>query len=180
MRSVILIIALSTLSIGFSCRSYTNNSKNTEKLKKTTTLCPEDGNCSFKSSPKTSVVFKTDELGIGYVDFLEKEASLLTFEYQRTEVQHTLDGHYMERVYIELPPAPRAISLTNSELQEVNLLFERRCYCKGETGVYPINRGTLKLTPLEDDRFHLELWFTTSEVPHIISKIEETFSLKKP
>jgi len=180
MIRVILIIALSTLSLGFSCKSYTNNAKNTEKLKKTTPLCPEDGNCSFKSSPKTSVVFKTDEFGFGYVDFLENEATLLTFEYQRTEVQHSLDGHYMERVYIEMPVAPHAITLTDSQLQDVNLLFERRCYCKGETGVYPINRGTLKLTPLGDERFHLELWFTTSEVPHIISKIKETFSLKKP
>ncbi|MBJ7880897.1 hypothetical protein [Gelidibacter salicanalis] len=180
MRTVILIIGLIALPIEFSCKSHTNNLKNTEKLNTVTPICPEDGNCSFKSSPNTSVVFKTDEFGIGYLEYLEKDTTLLTFEYQRTEAPNTLDGYYIERLYIELPPALQALTLKDSALQQVNVLFERLCYCKGETGIYQINTGTLNLTPLENERFHLELTFTTTEVPHIISKIEETFSLKKP
>ena len=36
------------------------------------------------------------------------------------------------------------LSLTNEALQNVKLYFGRLCYCKGETGYYPIKNGEFK------------------------------------
>lgn len=179
MRLVILRIGLIALTVVFSCKSHINKLTNSDQLNKAASICPKGGHCSFKSALNTSVVFKIDEFNIGYVDYLEKKATLLTFEYIRDEIPNTVDDQYIERLYIELPPVPQALLLKDNALQQVHLLFERLCYCKGETGIYQINQGTLSLQPLGEDRFHLKLTFKTSDVPHIITEIDEIFSLKQ-
>ncbi|WP_299394681.1 hypothetical protein [uncultured Gelidibacter sp.] len=161
----------------FSCKSQDTILKNSDELNKTFSMCPDDGKCSYNSFPNTAVKFHIDEFGMGYIEYLKKKSTLLKFEYQRDTLPNTADGHYIERVYIELPPAPKSFILKDNALQQVNLLFERLCYCKGETGIYQINTGTLSLTPLDDGRFHLKLHFKTSEVPQILTEIDEIITL---
>ena len=54
----------------------------------------------------------------------------------------------------------------------------RLCYCKGETGYYPINNGEFNIEKSGRDTVKIDIEFSIKEVPQIISKISETISLK--
>ena len=171
-------ILLTTLILLLSCKSQTYNVSHSNESHKSNTICPEEGNCNFSISPNQSIDFKKDEFGIGYAEFIISESNVLKFEYQRNEIPNTADGHYIERVYLELPRHPKTLFLKDQDLEKANLLFERVCYCKGQTGFYKIDQGTLSLRSMGNNRYHLKLSFKTSEVPQIITEINEIFSLE--
>lgn len=169
---------LSILVLTFSCKSQHPDmlDSNIENSQRTT--CPDEGKCNFSLSSNQSIQFKKDEFGIGYAEFIKKDALLLKFEYQRDDIPNTVDGQYIERIYLELPNHPKTLNLKYEELKNINLLFERVCYCKGETGLYKIDQGTLSLKPLGNNSYHLKLKFKSS-VPQVITEIDEIFSLNE-
>lgn len=173
----IQVLVLFLLIGATSCKSQTNTMKDSDNLN-TYSNCPDNGDCSFKVLPNTSNIFNTDEFDIGYLEQIKTDSILLIFEYNRHKTPNNPDDYHIERVYIELPSKPQPLALNDVALQQVNLLFERLCYCKGETGVYQISNGSLTLTSLKQNKFHLNLHFSTSEVPQSISEIDELFSLK--
>lgn len=177
MRMHFGVVSFILVTLVLSCKSQREILKNNYSLHPVTSRCPEDGVCSFKVAPKMSVLFKTDEFGIGYVDYFEAQSTLLTFEYQRKTPENTVDGHYNERLYLQLAPDQKALHLKDQELQKVNLLFERICYCKGDTGVYQINSGNLVITPLANNQVHLKLSFRSLEVPQIITELNEIITI---
>lgn len=68
------------------------------------------------------------------------------------------------------------VNLKDSELEKVNLLFGRLCFCRGQSGYYKITRGDLKVTKTNaNNEFLLTLNFKTDDVPQIITEISEKF-----
>ena len=171
-----LTLILLTFFLMLSCKSQHPDNLNLDAQNEHHTICPDQGKCNFSVITNQSLKFKKDEFGIGYTEFIKKDAILLKFEYQRNDIPNTVDGHYIERVYLELPKSTKVLNLKNQALQKVNLLFERVCYCKGETGFYQIEQGTLSLTSLGNKNYHLKLNFK-SPVTQLITEINEVFSL---
>ena len=140
--------------------------------------CPDNGECSLELIPNKSLEFKKDEFGISYPIITEGKKTILKYTYNRNSVPNTQDSNYTEIVYAELDKTITEISLTNKELQTVKLYFGRLCYCKGETGYYPINNGEFNIEKSGKDTVKIDIEFSIKEVPQIISKISETISLK--
>jgi hypothetical protein len=140
--------------------------------------CPENGTCSMELIPNKTIVFKTDNIGIMYPVISEGDKTILKYTYQRNAILNTQDGNYTEIIYAELDATITPIKLSNEALQDVKFYFGRLCYCKGETGYYPIKNGDFKLTKIDKNSFKIDLNFKVSEVPQIISNIEEIISLK--
>ncbi len=140
--------------------------------------CPENAECSIELIPNKLLEFKKDEFGNSYPIITEGEKTILKYTYKKNLVPNTQDSNYTEIVYAELNKTITEISLTSKELQTIKLYFGRLCYCKGETGYYPINNGNFKIEKSGKNTVKIDIEFSIKEVPQIISKISETISLK--
>jgi len=172
MKILNLIIILSLIGCNANKQLSANN-----KLSATTNMCPDDGVCTYKVLKNKNFIIKTDEFGNSYSELTEGKKTVLKFEYSRNVPKNVQDGNYQEIVYIEIDAETKNIELENEALQNVNLGFGRICFCRGQTGYYKITEGELKLTKLKNNEYHVILNFKTSEVPQVITSINETFKL---
>ena len=116
-------------------------------------------------------------MGSYYTEVVEGGGYVFKFEYKRNEIPDTVDGHYIEQVFIELNEENLELQLRDSELKKANIMFARYCYCKGQTGFYRISQGNLSIKKTADKTYQLKLDFSQNEVPQIITQIQEVFSL---
>jgi len=161
-----------------SCKSTQKTNQMSESIIVTTENCPNNGICFLELIPNKSLVFKTDEFGNLYPIISEGEKTILKYTYKRNPISKTQDSDYTEIVYAELGKNITKTTLTSEKLQTIKLYFGRLCFCKGETGYYPIKNGNFKISELTKNSFKIDFEFTIKEVPQIISKISETVSLK--
>lgn len=168
--AVLLLISFS------SCKSFNFQIKTPTMID--SIICPENGNCSLELIPNKSIEFKEDEFGILYPIISEGNKTLFKYTFQKKPIKELQDSNYTEIIYAELETTISEMSLTNQDLSSIKLYFGRLCYCKGATGYYPIKNGTFKITQTAKDSVNFKLDFTITEVPQIISKINEIISLK--
>ncbi|WP_457609548.1 hypothetical protein [Lutibacter sp.] len=161
-----------------SCKSTQKTNKVSESIIMTTKNCPNNGRCVLELIPNKSLIFKTDEFGNSYPVISEGEKTILKYTYKRNPISKTQDSDYTEIVYAELGKTITEFSLNNEDLKTIKLHFGRLCYCKGETGYYPIKNGTFKITLINRKTIKIDFEFNINKVPQIISKINETIYLK--
>ncbi len=140
--------------------------------------CVSNGKCEVKLTPNKNLVFKKDKFGNLYPEITVGENTLLTYTFKRNTIKNTQDSNYTEIIYANLPKNIKEISLTDSELKQVNLYFARLCFCKGETGYYPIENGTFKLTKTNKGSLKITCEFKVKNIPQVVSSFEETIPLK--
>lgn len=140
--------------------------------------CPTDGNCSFQVLNRRIINNVEGSLGEFYVEIIEGNMLVLKFEYRRNEIANTVDGHYIEQVFFQLDKNNLHLDIKDSELEKVNAVFSRFCYCKGQTGYYHIKNGMFSLKKTLENTYQLNFDFKVDEVPQVITKIHETFSLE--
>jgi len=140
--------------------------------------CPDNGECSIELIPYKSLEFKKDKFGNVYPVVSEGGKTILKYTYKRKSNKNLQDSNYTEIIYAELDKNIQEISLKDNELQSKKIYFGRLCFCKGETGYYPINKGVFKISKNCKDTIKIDFEFIIDEVPQIISKINESISLK--
>ncbi len=160
-----------------SCKS-TQKINQVSKSIMSTENCPNNGVCFLELIPNKSLIFKTDEFGNSYPVISEGEKTILKYTYKKNPIPKTQDSNYTEIVYAELGKTITEFSLNNEDLQTIKLYFGRLCYCKGETGYYPIKNGTFKITLINRKTIKIDFEFNINKVPQIISKINETILFK--
>jgi hypothetical protein len=148
---------------------------NGHKYKNRITECPQDGTCKTELLKNKSLKYSRGSLGELYIEVVDSNLLVLKFEYKRNQIPSTADSNYVEQVYVQIDN--ENLETQESDLRKTNIIFARFCYCKGQTGYYKIKNGTLTIKRVKDKTYHLILDFTLEEVPQIISKIEETFTL---
>lgn len=142
-----------------------------------TTNCPIDGTCTFEVLKDKSLnILKTD-LEETYAEITDGQSHVLKFEYKRNEIANTVDGQYIEQIFIELNPNNLEVELKDSEFKKAKVMYARFCYCKGQTGYYSVSQGNLLIKKFEDNRYQLTLDFKQDKVPQIIRHIQEFFYL---
>lgn len=140
--------------------------------------CPENGDCTIELLPNTSLEFKKDEFGNLYPVISEGNKTIFKFIYTRKSNPNTQDSHYAELVFAELDSVISPKTFTNETLKNAKLHFERLCYCKGQTGYYPIKNGKFEISKSTKNSFKINFTFKIDEVPQIISTINETIYVK--
>jgi len=140
--------------------------------------CPENGTCTIELLPNKSLEFKQDEFGNSYPVISEGNKTIFKYIYTKNPIPNTQDSNYTELVFAELDSTILAKTLTNDALQDIKLHFGRLCFCKGETGYYPIKNGEFKITKSNKKAFKIDFNFKIDEVPQIISAINETVCAK--
>ena len=148
-----------------------------DKTENLLSLCPEDGTCTFEVLQNKTLEIKKDNFGALYPEIKGGDNIVLKHEYKRHEIPNTVDGHYSEQILMELNPDNLDLELENLEFKNIKVLFARFCYCKGQTGYYPVKQGKLAISKLSKDKFKLNLNFKVDEMPQVITEIKEEFSL---
>ncbi|PHQ57620.1 MAG: hypothetical protein COC16_00420 [Lutibacter sp.] len=175
MKNILLLI----LFVVASCKPAQHiNYSLSEVVYMKTINCPDNGECSIELIPNKSLEFKKDDFGNSYPLISDGEKTILKITYQRNKIAKTQDSNYTEIIYAELNKSLAEISVLNNDLQTIKLYFGRLCYCKGETGYYPIKNGSFKLKILNKNSLKIDLEFKINEVPQVISKISETIYFK--
>ncbi len=171
MKNIIPILLL----LFISCKS---NYMVCQHINQKALSCPENGECTIELIPNKSIEFNADNFGILYPVISDGEKTLLKYTYKKNPIENTQDSNYTEIIYAELDKEFSELSLTNKDLQNVKLYFGRLCYCKGQTGYYPIKKGAFKVTKSGKNTVNFNLNFDIEVVPQIISVLNETISLK--
>jgi len=136
--------------------------------------CPKDGTCSIEIYEQQKIVVKNDEFGRPYYTLeASDEKKVIRFTYNKKVKENLQDASYKEEVLFEINNQIQNATLKDQDLANVQLLFGRFCYCKGQTGYYKINTGTLNANAQSKI---ITLDFKTTEVPQVIQHL--AFSLK--
>jgi len=165
----------------FSCKPTKNASNDfvvNEAFMINTINCPENGICTIELLPNTSLEFKKDEFGNTYPIIAEGNKMVFKYIYTRNPVSNTQDSNYSELILAELDSIVSEKIFTDEALQNIKLHFGRLCFCKGETGYYPIKNGEFKISKSSEESFKIDFNFKINEVPQIISTINETVCVK--
>ena len=151
-----------------------------QKWENTTTLalqqdsCPTDGTCTTELLKNKTLVVKRDDIGQTYYQLLDNEGSdVIRYQYTRTTDAELADAGYREELVFEIDRNSPELKLEGSGLQKTKMLFGRFCFCRDQTGYYPVNNGSLAVKPTGNN-YTLKVGFTVPELPQIVNKIEMT------
>ena len=175
MKNLVLLILFGFLS----CKSSQQTIPVIEQqLSISAENCLTDGQCTIELIPQKKVLFKMGSSGALYPELVEGTNTVLKFTYKKNTSKKLQDASYSEIIYAELDNSLPNINLNDADLQTVNLHFGRLCYCKGQTGYYPIKKGLLKIENSKNNTLKIDICFTVDEVPQVLTEIHETISLK--
>lgn len=138
----------------------------------TESVCPLDGICHAEIHKNKSLEVKKDDLGSIYTNMIDSETtSVIVYQYNKMVKGDLQDGNYREEVIFEINNSDKELFLNNEKLKETKMLFGRFCFCRGQTGYYKVENGTLSLKQNKEGlSFNID--FTISEVPQIIKSIK--------
>jgi len=164
-----------------ACKTQTGNvisSDNTtmEQTKSTTADCPDEGTCSVIVHKNKKLTVKDDGTGALYPDLEEGSSTVVEYTYLKKGPEGTADGDYSETIHFEIPADVQNLSKENAALSDVNLLYGKHCFCRGEAGYYPITNGKL-LVEKTAQGITFDLKFKVGKTSQVISHIKETVKL---
>ena len=136
--------------------------------------CPENGVCKIQILKNKSLNVKTDDLGILYYQLSDNEnTSVIQYTYDRKVEKGLEDAQHREEIIFEIKNITTELNLQDNSLQETKMLFGRLCFCRGQTGYYKVENGTLKLQNT-NEIITLDLNFKINEVPQLYDSVKAT------
>ena len=175
----ICLFILVLLAVG--CKSSQINTSLEELNEKHTVLlsnCIDNAVCKIEIIPKSNLLIKKDEFKNTYIEFEIGNKTIIKYQLKKNELPNTADSHYSEIIYLEIDNYNKSLYLKNEELQQVKMIYGRLCYCKGSSGYFKVNKGSLELI-LSKNKLSLNANFNVENIPQIVSQINENISLQK-
>lgn len=163
------------------CKSSQINTSLEELNEKHTVLlsnCIDNAVCNIELLPKSNLLIKEDEFKNTYIEFEKGNNTIIKYQLKKNELPNTADSHYSELIYLEIDNYNKSLNLKNEDLQQVKMIYGRLCYCKGSSGYFKVNKGSLELI-LSKNKLSLNANFNVENIPQIVSQINEKISLQK-
>ncbi len=163
------------------CKSSQINTSLEELNEKHTVLlsnCIDNAVCGIKIIPKSNLLIKEDEFKNTYIEFEKGNNTIIKYELKKNEIPNVADAHYSEIIYLEIDNYNKSLYLKNEELQQVKMIYGRLCYCKGSSGYFKVNKGSLELI-LSKNKLSLNAKFKVENIPQLVTEIHENISLQK-
>jgi len=163
------------------CKSSQINTSLEELNEKHTVLlsnCIDNAVCNIELIPKSNLLIKEDEFKNTYIEFEKGNNTIIKYQLKKNELPNTADSHYSEIIYLEIDNYNKSLYLKSEDLQQVKMIYGRLCYCKGSSGYFKVNKGSLKLI-LSKNKLSLNANFNVENIPQIVSQINEKISLQK-
>lgn len=163
-----LLVAVISLSVSCGSSKSCNN-------KLASKDCPSEGKCTVVVHKDKALLIKMDEFGKPHYEMeANPSKNVVVYTYNKDVPKDVMDANYREEVVLELDKKQQSSSLTGKSKGNIKALFGRFCYCKGSTGYYFINEGSLMLSDPEHQNYTVD--FKITEVPQVVNTIQ--FSLK--
>lgn len=164
-----------------ACKTQTGtviSSENTSmgQVENRATGCPEEGTCNVVIHKNKHLVVKEDGTGAMYPEMVAGENAVVVYTFSKEGPAGTADGNYSETIHFEIPAGVENLSKEDAMLAEVNLLYGKQCFCRGEAGFYPIRNGKL-LVEKSSQGIVFDLKFKVEKTSQVISHITETVKL---
>jgi len=161
----------------FSCSSSkTTTTAKPEKFR-ITQGCPQKANCEVEIHDNKTISKKTEETtGKFYPEFIEDSTkTVIKIVLDLNADQAAVDGQYREEIIFEWPKNQKQINLANEDLQDIQLLFGRFCFCDKKTvGYFEIDQGEINL---EEGKFSLD-FKNTQDIPQVLESISGRYKLE--
>ena len=171
----ILILTLASI-FTFGCANCKKTGKELMKEKESASICPEDGVCTPKIFRNQQLHIQIDETGALYYRLTEnKNTSVISYEYKKHTDSTLVDNHYSETILLEIDNNSKELNLKDKNLQNVKMLFDKQCFCRGQAGVYKITNGHLVFTK-ENELNTIQLAFEIQNTEQELKTIQ--FSVK--
>lgn len=161
---------IAVLVLFASCSSKKNTVLPAANL---TSICPKDGDCKVEVYDRKSMLVKTTETNSLYYELEENPAKkVIKYTYNRKVKGDLQDASYREEIIFEINSNAEESNFVDESLQDAQLLFGRFCYCKGQTGFYKIESGSLRVSKNKEiETTQINLTLKTTKVPQIIEAI---------
>lgn len=102
---------------------------------------------------------------------------MVVYNYTKRTDEKIVDATYREIILFEFDTDEINVNLRDKNLQKVNLVFGRYCYCdKSEVGLFRVLEGELSLVQ-NDKEINISLKFKV-KVPQQIEELNATISLE--
>ena len=134
--------------------------------------CPEGGDCTFEVIQKSSLMLKNDATGAPYPEIVPGENVVIRYVFKKDPEPDVMDSSLSEYLYFEIAPGRVEISVKDADLQKVKMIYGRVCFCKGETGYFPVRKGNLLVYQNEGDLL-VKGSFSIKKVPQTLKEIDE-------
>ncbi|GAA4275880.1 hypothetical protein GCM10022259_06040 [Aquimarina mytili] len=139
-------------------------------------LCPEAGKCDVRIHKNSSLTLKKDITDSYYPVIETGNNIIIVFEFSKKGPEGTADGDYSETIHFEVNENVESLHIKNEQLSQVNMLFGKQCFCRGEAGYYKVKRGNLIFRKSENE-ITIDLSFQLDKVTHRVTKIKEKIKL---
>lgn len=162
------------IALFWGCKSQKTNTITAPEKSMVSTIsaCPQDGKCSLEIFRNKRLNVLSDQYGSVYYQMLDDDnSSVIQYFYDRNVPKDLQDANYREEIVFEVKNTETNLSLSDNELQKTKMLFGRFCFCRGETGYYKVDNGSLNLNQKENN-IDFNLQFTIDKVPQIIKTIQ--------
>lgn len=154
----------------------TSDKNSMENMNMSNSECPDGGTCIVKIQKNKKLVLKEDEFGVKYVQIEDGSNMVIEYTYSKKGPEGTMDGNYSEIIRFEIPNATSKLSKENTSLSDVNLIYEKQCFCRGDAGAYEVTKGKLSLEKT-DKAIMFDLQFKINKTSQVVSHITETIKL---
>jgi len=176
-----LLVFISVFLLISSCKTnYTIDQSSKEtKVEFTENIngyTPTKENYSVTVSKNSSLSIKKDTTGKDYPVIEKGENIVVEFRYLEKGPEGTADGDYSETIHFEVPSTYEKISLKDADLQIVDLLYGKHCFCKGEAGYYKVANGKL-LVIITENELSFDVSFTINETSQKVKRVIKTIQL---
>lgn len=134
--------------------------------------CPSDGDCEVMVFKNSSLKIQSDGLGNSYYDIVfDADKTVIMYEYKKFNDTEHQDGNHTERIVFEIRNDVTELLVEDFELSNLTLFYERHCFCKGETGMFPVIKGKLYVNNLGNE-LKIKLNITELDIPFKLSNLE--------
>ncbi len=165
MKSLIVLLVF----INFSCISKKNSNANI--INDNSQMCPKIGLCNFEILKNKSFELVKDGIDMYYPKITDAKSSILKFEFKSGEIADVPDSGITEVVYLNIGKET-ILSIENEALKQVKASYGRLCFCRGESGYFPIVKGKLNIKSVTKTQYEIEFHFEVDEVPQALKKIK--------
>ncbi len=176
---IMKVIALLSIVVLFgSCGNNKTvvSKKEKEVIILTEGISDKNGEVSVNMSKNSSLELNEDTIGEIYPVIESGDNIVIEYKYEEKAEEGIADGNYSETLHFIVPKNTTVLTLNDSNLSDVKLLYGKHCFCKGEAGYYQVKNGKLKIVKTDKDLF-FEISFTIDETSTKLVQVSKYLEL---
>ncbi len=169
-----LLPILITISCKTPKETMVSSEQNTVQKSSADSDCPDGGNCKVEIFKNKKITVLQDGIGATYSQMEDGTNIVVTYTYSKNGPAGTADGNYSETIQFEVPANTKDLNKNDGNLKDVNLIYTKSSFMRGESGLYQISNGKLNLKKSGNTlSFVLDFMIdgTTAKVSHISESV---------